>query len=324
MLKRLQQKWGVSGAQFIIILCVFAITGTGTAWITKVITTWVGFTDETFWLWRLLLRLAMLIFGYQFILLTVAFFFGQFPFFWEYEKKILRWMGIKMEGVGNKAEGGSQQAQTRLPHGQISGQPHRRAGLTSQMVRIAIFASGTGSNAQRIIDHFRRHPSIAVALIASNKPDAGVLNIAEKENIPSLIIEKERFFRGDGYINELGSGGIQWIILAGFLWKVPVSLIHAFPGRIINIHPALLPKYGGKGMYGHFVHEAVIEAKEKESGVTIHYVDEQFDHGRHILQVTCPVEPGDTAESLAKRIQALEHKHYPEAIARLIEEKGGM
>lgn len=186
------------------------------------------------------------------------------------------------------------------------------------MVRIAVFASGTGSNAQQIIDRFRDDPSVAVSLVVSNKPGAGVLKIAEKENIPSLTIEKERFFRGDGYANELKERGIQWIILAGFLWKIPVTLIKAFPGRIINIHPALLPKYGGKGMYGHFVHEAVIAAKEKESGITIHYVDEQFDHGSHILQATCPVEPGDTPETLAKKVQALEHMHYPEVIARLI------
>ncbi|WP_324589465.1 phosphoribosylglycinamide formyltransferase [Agriterribacter sp.] len=310
MLKRLQQKWGVSGSQFIIILCVFAITGTSTAWITKVITAWVGFTDDTFWLWKLLLRLAMLIFGYQAILLMVAFLFGQFPFFWRYEKKILKWMGIKVEGVRQKAEGGNQQFQI--------------SNLKSQMVRIAIFASGAGSNAQQIINHFRRHPSIAVALIASNKPTAGVLDIAEKENIPSVIIEKERFFRGDSYINELKSKNIQWIILAGFLWKVPVSLIKAFPGRIINIHPALLPKYGGKGMYGHFVHEAVIAAKEKESGITIHYVDEQFDHGKPVLQATCPVTDTDTPETLAKKIQVLEHKHYPEVIAQLINTNVGM
>ncbi len=188
------------------------------------------------------------------------------------------------------------------------------------MVHIAIFASGTGSNALKIIDHFRNHSSISIALVASNKPGAGVLDIAERKNIPSLIIEKERFFRGDGYVSELKRRNIQWIILAGFLWKIPTSLIQAFPGKIINIHPALLPKYGGKGMYGHFVHEAVIEAKEKESGITIHYVDEEFDHGKHILQLTCPVEDTDTPETLAKKIQVLEHKHYPEVIARLINE----
>ena len=302
MLKQLQQKWGVSTPQFIAILCVFAITGTATAWITRVITAWVGFTAETFWLWKFLLRLAMLLFGYQAILLLVAFLFGQFPFFWKYEKKILKRLGIKVEGDKS----------------QIS---PAIGGIKSQMVPIVIFASGTGSNAQQIIDRFRDAPPVVVSLIVSNKPGAGVLKIAEREKIPSLIIEKERFFRGDGYVNELKERGIQWIILAGFLWKIPVTLIKAFPGRIINIHPALLPKYGGKGMYGHFVHEAVIAAKEKESGITIHYVDEQFDHGKHILQATCPVEPGETPETLAKKVQVLEHKHYPEVIAGLVGRK---
>jgi phosphoribosylglycinamide formyltransferase-1 len=199
-------------------------------------------------------------------------------------------------------------------------QQSQTSNLKSQMVRIAIFASGTGSNAQKIIDHFRNDPLVMVSLVVTNKPGAGVLNIAQRENIPSLIIEKERFFRGDGYVSALKESNIQWIVLAGFLWKIPTSLIHAFPGRIINIHPALLPKYGGKGMYGHFVHEAVIGAKEKESGITIHYVDEQFDHGRHILQLTCPVDEADTPETLAKKIQVLEHKHYPEVIARLVNE----
>ena len=344
MLKRLQQKWGVSNSQFLLILCVFAITGTSTAYITKAITTWVGFTEDTSWLWRFLLRLAILIFGYQVILLMVAFLFGQFPFFWRYEKKLLRWVsGRRFQVPGEMAsalppfpKGEHEltaiqhrasntlhlQSQT-CPPLQISNlsavadlKPVRRGG--SQMVRIAIFASGAGSNARKIIDHFKNHSSIGIALIASNKPGAGVLNIAESENIPSLIIEKERFFRGDAYVSELRERNIQWIILAGFLWKIPTSLIHAFPGKIINIHPALLPKYGGKGMYGHFVHEAVIEAKEKESGITIHYVDEQFDHGKHILQLTCPVDETDTPETLAKKVLVLEHKYYPEVIAQLI------
>ncbi|MBX2922016.1 MAG: phosphoribosylglycinamide formyltransferase [Chitinophagaceae bacterium] len=199
--------------------------------------------------------------------------------------------------------------------------PVRRGGSqisNLKSVHLALFASGAGSNAQKIINYFRDHPAIKVTLIVSNKPQAGVLQIAQRENIASLIIERENFFRGDGYTGELKALDIHWIILAGFLWKVPLSLIQAFPGKIINIHPALLPKYGGKGMYGHFVHEAVIAAGEKESGITIHYVDEQFDHGQHILQATCPVEPGDTPDILAKKVQVLEHKHYPEIIEKLI------
>ncbi len=183
--------------------------------------------------------------------------------------------------------------------------------------RLAIFASGTGSNTQKIIDHFREDSSIHIALIVSNKPKAGVLDIAQRENIPAMIIEKEKFF-ADGYVSALKEKKIDWIILAGFLWKVPVSLIEAFPEHIINIHPALLPNYGGKGMYGHFVHEAVIAAGERESGITIHYVDEHFDHGKTIFQAKCSVEPTDTADSLAQKIHELEHCYYPATIRTLV------
>lgn len=178
------------------------------------------------------------------------------------------------------------------------------------MKRIAIFASGTGSNAQKILAHFKTSPNIQVALIVSNKPNAGVLNFAKEFDTPSLIIDRERFLKGDGYVPELQAAKIDWIILAGFLWKIPVSLLNQWEKRIINIHPALLPNYGGKGMYGEAVHQAVLAAKEKESGITIHYVDEQYDHGATIFQATCPVLPTDNAASLAEKIHALEHLHY--------------
>lgn len=187
-----------------------------------------------------------------------------------------------------------------------------------EVKKIAVFASGAGSNAARIIDRFRVHKSIHITLIVCNNPDAGVLNIAEKENIPALIIEKERFFRGDAYIKELKEKKIDFIVLAGFLWKIPDTLIKVFRDKIINIHPALLPKYGGKGMYGPAVHEAVIAAKEKESGITIHYVDELYDHGKIIFQAKCPVPENDNAGSLAQRIHALEHEYYPKVIEDLI------
>ncbi|MCC6288876.1 MAG: phosphoribosylglycinamide formyltransferase [Chitinophagaceae bacterium] len=201
---------------------------------------------------------------------------------------------------------------------QISNPKSQISNLKSTPARLAVFASGTGSNAQKIIDFFRNDPLVAIALIVSNKPTAGVLQIAEREKIASLVIEKEKFFNGDGYVEELKKHNVEWIILAGFLWKVPVSLIQAFPGKIINIHPALLPKYGGKGMYGHFVHEAVITAGEKQSGITIHFVDELFDHGAHIFQAYCNIEPGETPETLAKKVQVLEHKHFPEVIKQLV------
>lgn len=184
-----------------------------------------------------------------------------------------------------------------------------------QTINIAIFASGAGSNAQKIIEHFKLSDKIKIALIVCNKPEAGVVNIANTEKIPVLITNKDIFFRGDAYIPQLELLDINFIVLAGFLWKIPEKLVAAFPDKIINIHPALLPKYGGKGMYGHFVHEAVIANKENESGITIHYVNEHFDEGEPIFQATCPVYPSDNADTLAERIHQLEHAHF----ARIIE-----
>jgi len=187
------------------------------------------------------------------------------------------------------------------------------------MNKLAIFASGTGTNTARIIDHFRLHPTIRVSLIVCNKPGAGVLTIAENEGVPAVVIEKERFFKGDAYVGELQKRDIGLIVLAGFLWKIPAGLIRAYPGRIVNIHPALLPKFGGKGMYGRFVHEAVLAASEKETGITIHYVDEQYDHGAPIFQARVLVEADDTPETLAKKVHLLEYEHFP----RIIEEVAG-
>ena len=186
------------------------------------------------------------------------------------------------------------------------------------MQQIAIFASGAGSNAREIIRHFRNHPKIKVVLIVCNKPGAGVLQIAADEKIPTLMLEKDPFFRGDGYLPAIRSNGINFIVLAGFLWKIPDQLIKAFPGKIINIHPALLPKYGGKGMYGSHVHESAIAAGEKESGITIHYVDEHYDHGQPIFQAKVTIDPNDTPESLAAKIHKLEHKYYPVVIEEIL------
>ena len=196
-------------------------------------------------------------------------------------------------------------------------------------VNIAIFASGAGSNAKKIIEYFNQSPLkqpnqpilgkiIKVSLIVCNKPGAGVLGIAEEFDIPSILLEKEKFFRGGAYVDELQAAGINIIVLAGFLWKVPSALVNAFPGKIINIHPALLPKYGGKGMYGHFVHEAVIASGDTESGITIHLVDELYDHGSPIFQAFCPVLPDDTPDTLAAKIHGLEHANYPRVIEGFI------
>jgi phosphoribosylglycinamide formyltransferase-1 len=183
---------------------------------------------------------------------------------------------------------------------------------------IVIFASGAGSNAQQIIHYFRHVKEVKVAMIVCNKPGAGVVSIAEKEGIPVLFIEKERFFKGDGYVPEIQKVKADLIVLAGFLWKIPPSLIDAFPRRIINIHPALLPKYGGRGMYGQYVHESVLSAGEVESGITVHYVDEHYDNGDIIFQTACPVLEGDTPEKLAQRIHQLEHLHYPRVVEEVL------
>lgn len=300
MFKRLQHKWGVSTRQFWILFIVFGLTGTTTAALTRYITGWLGMDESTFWVWKLLLRVGMLVFGYQAILLTYGFLLGQWAFFWKYEKKLLNKLGV-----------GSWESGVKSPSSPLTTHD-------SRLTKIAIFASGAGSNAEKIIAHLKNHASIKVSLIVCNKAGAGVLGIASAHQIPTLLIEKERFFRGDAYLPELRNRNIGFVVLAGFLWKVPDALVAAYPNKIINIHPALLPKYGGKGMYGMHVHEAVIAAGEKESGITIHYVNEHFDEGAPIFQATCPIEPGDTPEQLAEKIHVLEHRHFPEVVERVV------
>ena len=183
------------------------------------------------------------------------------------------------------------------------------------MHSLIIFASGKGSNARAIIDYFRKNQLAKVALIVSNKADAGVLDIAKEEHIPFLLVNKHSL-QETLLIGQLQHYNPALIILAGFLWKIPDGIIQAF--RIINIHPALLPDHGGKGMYGHHVHNAVLAAGKRESGITIHYVDEVYDSGDVILQARCPVLPEDTADSLASRIHSLEHFFFPRTIEYLL------
>ena len=192
-----------------------------------------------------------------------------------------------------------------------------QASMKREIKHIAIFASGTGSNAQKIIDYFKNSAIIKISLIVCNNPNAGVIKIAANSGIPVLLIEKE-FFRSTGYVSELRKQKIDFIVLAGFLWKIPEILIEAFPHKIINIHPALLPAYGGKGMYGKAVHSAVLAAKEKQSGITVHYVDDKYDHGEIIFQSICSVDEQDTVESLSKKIHELEHKFYAKQIEKLL------
>jgi len=189
--------------------------------------------------------------------------------------------------------------------------------MKQKIKHIAIFASGTGSNAQKIIDYFKNSEKIKISLIVCNNPGAGVLKIAADENVPVLLIEKQIFLL-TGYKTELRNRKIEFIVLAGFLWKIPPILIEAFKDKMINIHPALLPVHGGKGMYGNAVHAAVLAAKEKQSGITIHYVDEKYDHGKIIFQRVCPVDENETVESLSKKVHELEHKFYAKEIEKIM------
>lgn len=181
------------------------------------------------------------------------------------------------------------------------------------MVRIAILASGSGTNAQRLVEHFRTHPNACVALLGCDQPKAGVIQRAWDLGVPLYLFNGKQLRSGD-VLRELQAQRIDLIVLAGFLRLIPEDLVHAFPERIINIHPSLLPRYGGKGMYGQHVHRAVIAAGERESGITIHVVNERFDEGAHLAQFTCPVLANDTPETLAARIHQLEHAHYPEVV----------
>lgn len=183
---------------------------------------------------------------------------------------------------------------------------------------IAIFASGQGSNAAKIIEYFNGHDFIRISLIVTNNPKAKIIDVAQQNGIPFHITNKEDFFSEQSIVSLLQYHQINFIVLAGFLLKIPASLIQVYPNKIINIHPALLPKYGGKGMYGMHVHDAVIKASEKESGITIHYVNEELDKGNIVFQAKCKIENGETPESLSQKIRKLEHEYYAKTIENIL------
>ena len=186
------------------------------------------------------------------------------------------------------------------------------------MKKIAISASGSGSNAENIIQYFAQKPQFCVKSVFCNVPDAYVLERAKKYRIPSFVFNREEFRNPDKVFRQLQEQEIDFIVLAGFLWLMPSFITAAWPNKIVNIHPALLPAYGGKGMYGHHVHEAVIAAGEKESGITIHYVNDHYDQGAIIFQAKCPVLPTDTPDDLAARVHELEYRYFPQIIAETI------
>ena len=183
---------------------------------------------------------------------------------------------------------------------------------------LAIFASGNGSNAEAFFKYFRGNKNINIGLLLSNSKNAFALRRAKKFDIPAFTFDRTEFYETDGVLNILKEHHISFIVLAGFLWKVPMKLIENYPDKIVNIHPALLPRFGGKGMYGMHVHKAVIDAGEKESGITIHYVTENYDEGKIIFQGKCEVQSTDSPEILAERVQKLEHKFYPKVVEKTL------
>lgn len=187
------------------------------------------------------------------------------------------------------------------------------------MIKIAIFASGSGSNAENIINFIKNNDKICVKSIFCNVKNAYVLERAKKYNINTHIFNREEFKNPDGVLKILQQEQIDFIVLAGFLWLVPLHIIEAYPNKIVNIHPALLPNYGGKGMYGDNVHKAVIAAREKESGITIHYVNSNYDEGNIIFQAKCPIAETDNHEDLANKVHKLEYEHFPRVIVETIE-----
>jgi folate-dependent phosphoribosylglycinamide formyltransferase PurN len=334
-IQNLQEKWKVGGSQFWLIMLTFALGGSLSGRLCSFLLNLV-FLEKNWAFW--LVYPLFLTILWPFSVLFVSFFTGQFRFFKGYLSRV----GAKVFGIGGSAStSGSYGSTLGSTSGEASGKSVAAPSTASAApIHIAIFASGAGSNARKIIEYFEGAGSkstssqVKVSLIVCNVPDAGVLAIAKEKGIPTLLINKNEF-AATGYVESLHNADIQFIVLAGFLWKVPEVLVRAYqPGMkidgalvngkenvskgIINIHPALLPKYGGKGMYGSRVHEAVIAAREKESGITIHSVNEHYDEGGIIFQATCEVALSDTPETLADKIHLLEHAHFAPTIAKML------
>ena len=366
-IQSLQEKWKVRGSQFWLIMLTFALGGSLSGRLCSFLLNLV-FLEKNWAFW--LVYPLFLTILWPFSVIFVSLFTGQFRFFKGYLSRV----GAKVFGIGGSdATSGSSGSTLGSTPGQssfktvaapstASAAPTSSSVSSAAPIHIAIFASGAGSNARKIIEYFEGAGSgfasagsglaaagdsslttagskssssqVKVSLIVCNVPNAGVLAIAKEKGIPTLLINKSEFAT-TGYVESLHNADIQFIVLAGFLWKVPEVLVRAYqPGMkidgalvngkenvskgIINIHPALLPKYGGKGMYGSRVHEAVIAAGEKESGITIHWVNEHYDEGGIIFQACCEVVSSDTPDTLADKIHLLEHAHFAPTIAKLL------
>ena len=184
--------------------------------------------------------------------------------------------------------------------------------------RIAIFASGSGSNAQKLMEYFKDHAEAEISLVLTNNPDAYVIQRADNFEIPVHMFDRNEFYKTDQVLDLLNDLDINLIVLAGFLWLIPENLVKSYPNRIINIHPAILPKFGGKGMYGDHVHHAVVAAQETEGGITIHYVNEKYDEGEYIFQARYRIEKTDSLEMIKFKGQQLEHLHYPKIVENIL------
>ncbi len=288
MLKKLQRKWEVDSGRMILILLSFALGGSLCGWAAHKILLLISPNINLVWILFYLIIITLL---WPFFVLLISIPLGQFSFFQNFLKRIFY----------------------QLLGGKNSGPPV-----------LAIFASGAGSNAENLLQYFNvseQGEPAKISLIVCNNSTAGVISIAEKFEVPVLHIKKKNFEEGDHYLPTLKHYGITHIILAGFLWKIPSQIVKEYKGKILNIHPALLPKYGGAGMYGKNVHNAVIAAGELQSGITIHEVDEVYDNGKTIFQQECKLEPGETADSLAKKIHQLEHKHFAEVVKDWLSKK---
>ena len=306
-INRLQQKWGVGPMQFWLIMSTFALGGSLSGYLNKQILNLV-FLEKNAAYWLIYPLLLTILWPFSVIL--VSFLTGQFLFFKGYLGRI--WGRL----TGGAAAG----------NGSVG---------SASPIHVAIFASGAGSNAKKIIEYFENKSTpIKISLIVCNVPGAGVLEIAKSKGIPTLMINKTEFAQ-TGYVESLHNADIHFIVLAGFLWKVPEVLVNAYqPGMkidsslvngktntargIVNIHPALLPNYGGKGMYGARVHEAVVAAGEKKSGITIHWVDAHYDEGDIIFQAACALNETDTPSTVADKIHILEHAHFAPTIERIL------
>ena len=296
-INKLRNKWGVGVIQFWLIIATFALGGSLSGYLNKKVLNLV-FEEKNAAYWVFYPIVLTILWPFSVIL--VSFVTGQFLFFKGYLGRVL---GRLFGGAGKPTDKKVTPAAATNP------------------THIAIFASGAGSNALKIIEHFentdKSRTPIKVSLIVCNVPTAGVLNIAKEKGIPTLLINKAEF-NETGYVQSLQNADIHFIVLAGFLWKVPEVLVNAYPKAIVNIHPALLPNYGGKGMYGSHVHDAIIAAGETESGITIHWVDAHYDEGDIIFQAKCTIESGDTPEVLANKIHALEHAHFAPTIEKIL------